>query len=57
MKSLIALLLITLVSSNEMIETKIKLRRTADIELKQIVEFVKEYFDKVVTYYLQNSKY
>ena len=56
MKSLIALLLITLVSSNEMIETKIKLRRTADIELKQIVEFVKEYFDKVVTYYLQNCE-
>ena len=53
MKSLIALLLIALVSSNEIIETKINLRRTADIELNQIVDFLKEYFEKAIDLYLK----
>ena len=53
MKSLIALLLIALVSSNEIIETKINLRRTADIELNQIVDFLKEYFEKAIDLYFK----
>lgn len=56
MKSLIVLLLIALVSSNEIIETKIKLRRTADIELNQIVDFLKEYFEKALNLYLQGCE-
>ena len=56
MKSLIVLLLIALVSSNEMIETKIKLRRTADFELNQIVDFLKEYFEKALDLYFQGCE-
>ena len=46
MQKIIAILLITLVSSNTIIENNLKLRKTAEIELGQILDEIKEYFEK-----------
>ena len=46
MQKIIAILLITLVSSNTIIENNLKLRKTAQIELTQILDEIKEYFEK-----------
>ncbi len=46
MQKIIAILLITLVSSNIIIENNLKLRKTAEIELAQILDEIKEYFEK-----------
>ena len=43
MQKIIAILLITLVSSNTIIENNLKLRKTAEIELGQILDEIKEY--------------
>ena len=46
MQKIIAILLITLVSSNTIIENNLKLRKTAEIELGQILDEIKESFEK-----------
>jgi hypothetical protein len=46
MQKIIAILLITLVSSNTILENNLKLRKTAEIELGQILDEIKEYFEK-----------
>ncbi len=46
MQKIIAILLITLVSSNIIIENNLKLRKTAEIELAQILDEIKESFEK-----------
>ena len=46
MQKIIAILLITLVSSNTIIENNLKLRKTAELELGQILDEIKESFEK-----------
>ena len=52
MQKIIAIFLITLVSSNIIVENNLKLRKTAQIELTQILDEIKEYFEAGIKNFL-----